>query len=118
MRLEDILKEKTRKSPNKAGLGFFMLEDENLPEEPDVFLEVEEEKIEQKSIPQPKIIHFTFYCPSCKKWYGLKEFAQVECPICKEQLRLSYNCPNCEKRFMVKEPGIHKCPTCQTKLVP
>ena len=136
--LDQVLKEKIRKAPKKLDLDFFLIEDKKMAVEPSVVLEVEEEIEEPPVLPKeearitkqekkppapeekvmPKTINFTFYCPTCKKWYGMKEFAQVNCPICHNPLRLSYYCLLCKKWFMVKAPGLHKCPTCNTKLTP
>ncbi len=130
IKLEDALKGKAEGPPKKTGLGFFMIEDETLPEEPEIMMEAEEEPpvqpsapsqkpaVTKEATPQPKVVHFTFYCPKCNKWYGLKEFAEVDCPICQEPLKLAYTCPTCKKKFMVKEPGMHKCPTDGTQLIP
>ena len=96
---------------------------------PEVTLELAEERkdsigrdekpAEKEELTKPKVVHFTFYCTTCKKWYGLKEYAQVDCPICNEHLKLSYYCPTCQKRYTVKEPKVYNCPRCKiTKLTP
>ncbi|MHA1424813.1 MAG: hypothetical protein ACTSQI_02380, partial [Candidatus Helarchaeota archaeon] len=130
IKFEEALKVKVEEAPKKSGLRFFMLEGEKLLDEPEVMLTVEEPRVTkptappkkeekpQEPKPQPKVVHFTFYCAKCKKWYGLKEYAQVNCPICQEPLKLAYECPICKKKFMVKEPGIYKCPTDGTQLRP
>ncbi len=134
--LEEILKAKAKEAPKKLDLKFFTGEEENAAKEPEVVLEVEEKrkpsgKIGEKTkASEPtqveeeqakfkiKVTQFTFYCPTCKKWYGLKEFAVVECPVCQQELQLSYYCSTCKKRFMVKEPGMFNCPVCNMKLMP
>ncbi len=130
--LEAALKEKSQETPKKVDLNFFLIEGEKEIEAPDVTLEVSEAQAKipemkkevikpeiKEEVTKPKMVHFTFYCTSCKKWYGLKEFAQVDCPVCNESLKLSYYCPTCEKRYTVKEPKVYNCPRCKTtKLVP
>ncbi|NVM54686.1 MAG: hypothetical protein HWN66_13360, partial [Candidatus Helarchaeota archaeon] len=132
LRLEEALKEKSKEAAEKMGLRFFMVEEKTLAEEPEVALEVTEEPTITREVPKkeakpadevekllPKVVHFTFYCLTCVKWFGLTEYAKVDCPICNKPLKLSYYCPTCNHRFTVKEPGVFVCPRCKsTNLVP
>ncbi|NVM28239.1 MAG: hypothetical protein HWN65_05315 [Candidatus Helarchaeota archaeon] len=131
--LEAALKEKAEEAPKK--LPFFMIDEGKPAKEPEITIEVEEEAVKarkevieakKEAKPEiskervlPKVVHFTFYCLTCKKWFGLQEYAKIDCPICKNPLKLSYACPNCKNRFTMKEPGVYNCPRCKTtKLVP
>ncbi|MHA1266707.1 MAG: hypothetical protein ACTSRS_15835, partial [Candidatus Helarchaeota archaeon] len=132
--LEEALRVRKTEAPKKLDLKFFLIEDEQSPPpemgaEEEITLEVAQQappapegappSAPKPEVVKPKIVHFTFYCTDCKKWYGLKEYTEVNCPICQKPLKLSYYCPTCQKRYTVSQPGTYHCPRCKTtKLIP
>ena len=118
--LGEVLQQKAKPAPQaKPPLKFLAPEAKVAVEEALPTLEKQKPVKEEEKLAKPKTIQFTFFCPTCKNWYAMSEFAKVNCPQCKNPLKLSYLCPKCKKRFTVKEPGMYNCPVCKdTKLIP